>query len=246
VALESSGTMSIGGSTSGRSINLELGRSATATSSLNESDLRSLAEVSSGAISISDFYGKSSSDTFAVLSSADADTKDNYVPSLSNGNLTASAGGSSIWHHGRATLGFTTGKWYWEITPNGNAMVGVEPTSEDIDRTYFNEGTTAGLATRDGKIWFAGSQVSSGNGDWSDGDTIGFAFNANTGHMYIYINGSLSYDYDSTMSSSAFKKPAYSVYGSWTLTFNFGESGFDETPPTGYNAVSVNNGATTS
>lgn len=59
MALESSGTMSIGGSTSGRSINLELGRSATATSSLNESDLRSLAEVSSGAISISDFYGKS-------------------------------------------------------------------------------------------------------------------------------------------------------------------------------------------
>ena len=52
MALESSGTMSIGGSTSGRSINLELGRSATATSSLNESDLRSLAEVSSGAISI--------------------------------------------------------------------------------------------------------------------------------------------------------------------------------------------------
>jgi len=59
MTLESSGTMSIGGSTSGRSINLELGRSATATSNLNESDLRTLAEVSSGAISISDFYGKS-------------------------------------------------------------------------------------------------------------------------------------------------------------------------------------------
>jgi hypothetical protein len=64
MALESSGTMSIGGSTSGRSINLELGRSATATSSLNESDLRSLAEVSSGAISISNFYGKSDSITY--------------------------------------------------------------------------------------------------------------------------------------------------------------------------------------
>ena len=38
---------------------------------------------------------------WATLSSADADTKDNYVPSLSNGNLTASAGGSSTWHHGR-------------------------------------------------------------------------------------------------------------------------------------------------
>ena len=66
MALESSGTMSIGGSTSGRSINLELGRSATATSSLNETDLRDLAEVSSGAISISNFYGKSATTVYAM------------------------------------------------------------------------------------------------------------------------------------------------------------------------------------
>ena len=59
MALESSGIMSIGGSTSGRSINLELGRSATATSSLGETDLRTLAGVASGAISMSDFYGAS-------------------------------------------------------------------------------------------------------------------------------------------------------------------------------------------
>ena len=50
--------MSIGGSTANRSINLELGRSATASSNMNESALRTLAGVSSGAISISDFYGK--------------------------------------------------------------------------------------------------------------------------------------------------------------------------------------------
>ena len=187
----------------------------------------------------------SAANVWATLSSADADTKDNAVPNLSNGNLTASNSASG-WNHGRATLGFTTGKWYWEITPSGNAFIGVEPTSEDIDRQYFNEGTTAGMATRDGKVWFAGSTVSTGNNDWSDGDTIGFAFDADAGRMYIYINGTQEYDYDSTMSSSAFKKPAYSVYPSWSLTFNFGESGFDETPPTGYKAVNTDNGATTS
>lgn len=58
--LVTSGSISIGGSTSGSSINLELGRSATATSSLGESALRTLAGVSSGAISLSNFYGKSS------------------------------------------------------------------------------------------------------------------------------------------------------------------------------------------
>ena len=61
MTLATSGTMSIGGTTATRSINLELGRSATANSSLNETDLRSLAGVSSGAISLSNFYGKSSS-----------------------------------------------------------------------------------------------------------------------------------------------------------------------------------------
>ena len=59
MTLNSSGTISIGGSTTGQSINLELGRSATATSNLNETDLRSLAQVSSGSISLSNFYGKS-------------------------------------------------------------------------------------------------------------------------------------------------------------------------------------------
>jgi len=59
MTLASSGTMSIGGTTTDRSINLELGRSATATSSMGETDLRTLAGVASGAISISDFYGKS-------------------------------------------------------------------------------------------------------------------------------------------------------------------------------------------
>ena len=55
MTLASSGTMSIGGSTATRSINLELDRSATATTSLNETALRDLAEVSSGAISLNNF-----------------------------------------------------------------------------------------------------------------------------------------------------------------------------------------------
>lgn len=58
MTLESSGILSIGGSTVGRSINLEVGRSPTAQSNLNETTLRDLAGVSSGTISISDFYGK--------------------------------------------------------------------------------------------------------------------------------------------------------------------------------------------
>lgn len=59
MALNSTGPLSIGGSTVGQSINLELGRAASATSSMGETALRNLAGVPSGAISMSNFYGKS-------------------------------------------------------------------------------------------------------------------------------------------------------------------------------------------
>lgn len=60
MALNGSGPISLGGATSGQSINLELGQSATATVSLNDANVRSLAGVSSGAIAMpADFWGKS-------------------------------------------------------------------------------------------------------------------------------------------------------------------------------------------
>ena len=87
MALESSGTLSIGGTTSNRSINLELGRSATAASNLGEDDLRTLADVSSGAISMDDFYG--ASDVYTVpysLELADASNQWLYRASPTAGN----------------------------------------------------------------------------------------------------------------------------------------------------------------
>lgn len=58
MTLASSGSMSFGGSTIGRSINYELGRSVTATLDLDDSDARTLANALSGNISVSDFYNK--------------------------------------------------------------------------------------------------------------------------------------------------------------------------------------------
>lgn len=60
MALCASGTMSLGGTTTGRSVNCELGCSGTAAICMNRSDVRTLAGKASGAIAMSDFYGKSS------------------------------------------------------------------------------------------------------------------------------------------------------------------------------------------
>lgn len=61
MALNPTGPISMGGTVVGESINLELGKAATATISLNDADARALAGISTGVISLSDFYGKSNS-----------------------------------------------------------------------------------------------------------------------------------------------------------------------------------------
>jgi hypothetical protein len=72
MTLAASGLISLGGATSTRSINLELGRSATAQISLGETAVRTLANVATGAISVSNFYGKSNGITPVGVTTAGA------------------------------------------------------------------------------------------------------------------------------------------------------------------------------
>jgi len=74
MALASSGIMSIGGTTTNRSINLELGLAQNANSGLGQTNFRSLAGVLSGPISMDDFYGKSAS-TCTRYDSSSVNTK---------------------------------------------------------------------------------------------------------------------------------------------------------------------------
>jgi hypothetical protein len=67
MTLNATGPISLGGATAGQSINLELGQSATATTSLNASNVRTLAGVPSGAITMpTNFYGKSNQFAFTI------------------------------------------------------------------------------------------------------------------------------------------------------------------------------------
>jgi hypothetical protein len=68
MALNSSGPISLGGATAGQSIALELGLSPTAPISLNQTNVRTLAGVPSGAIIMpTNFYGKSAGPTIGLF-----------------------------------------------------------------------------------------------------------------------------------------------------------------------------------
>jgi len=72
MTMVSSGPISLGGNaTTGglnQSINIELGQSATATISLNDSNVRTLLAVPSGAISLNNAYGKANQFAFTISS----------------------------------------------------------------------------------------------------------------------------------------------------------------------------------
>jgi len=86
MALNSSGPISLGGATTGQSINLEVGVPATSTVSLNDTVVRTLAGVATGQIVVpTDFYGKSlSSGYFQIIttSAAPVGPFDQFVTNL--------------------------------------------------------------------------------------------------------------------------------------------------------------------
>ena len=135
-------------------------------------------------------YGGPAPNVWATLSSADADTKDNAVPNLSNGNLTAANSARAVGIMVEQLLDLQLENGTGRLHPVEMLLLELNLLPKILIERILTRVRQQGMSTRDGKVWFAGSQVYSGGSDWSNGDTIGFAFNANTGHMCIYINGS--------------------------------------------------------
>jgi len=83
MTMNSTGPLSMGGSTAGQSINLELGQAATATISLNDANVRTLLQVPSGAISMNAAYGKSNRPTASTTFTTNTTSTSVNVASLS-------------------------------------------------------------------------------------------------------------------------------------------------------------------
>jgi hypothetical protein len=97
MALNSTGAISLGGSTTGQSVAVELGKTATGTISLNDTVVRALASVASGAISMNNLRGKSSSPPSNTVAPAISGTP------ISGYSLTCSTG---TWTGGGITYSY--------------------------------------------------------------------------------------------------------------------------------------------
>lgn len=123
MTLNSSGPISLGGSTSGQSVNLELGNAGTAQISMNDAAVRTLTGKASGAVIMpTDFYGKSTA--FQYTGTITQDT-------FTSGSLTY--------------YGYNSGLGVGSISPSNTYL---DPVNGAIYRIYNSSSGTYSLAVR--------------------------------------------------------------------------------------------------
>jgi hypothetical protein len=163
-------------------------------------------------------------------------------PTFSNGNLQTLTAATNFGIT-FGTIGVSTGKFYWEITPTsltGGGSIGVAHDSAALDQflgqnangwSYYNDGNkyTNNTATAYGASYVAN-------------DVIGVALDMSAGTLVFYKNNSSQGTAFSGLTGTLF--PAMSDgsgSGSATFAANFGQRPFTYTPPSGFVALNTYN-----
>jgi hypothetical protein len=158
MALNGSGKISLAGSTAGESIALELSKSATGMISMNDTDVRALAGITSGVIQLDDFYGKSSVSGFIAryYSTNDTVQSNQFAKVLDNGNIIVSyfqlTSITPVQSTNIAMIDGQTGQVIWAKNYDNESPDGTDSRNwrcqatrfcrNDFDPNYFYVGTT--------------------------------------------------------------------------------------------------------
>ena len=182
------------------------------------------------------------------------------MPLMSEG-ATEIGNNVSAYRYSPATMGITSGKWYWEIKPteNGNTLVSGAGIASNETTLYFYDVTGNFVYHYDGDRYVNGSAVSSYGAAWSTNDIIGFAYDADNWTLTAYVNNSSQGNLlasQTDISSKLFIPYVYS-FGTHTYQTNFGGyttmsnthtntdangyGSFVYAPPTGYYAICTKN-----
>ena len=164
---------------------------------------------------------------------------------LTNGNLDVSMP-SSGYGAVRGTIGVSSGKWYWEVTPtslSAGTQLGIAGVSAAFSSSTQIGALSTGYSYIDsGHKYGAGVYTFSYGASFTTSDVIGVALDLDTGTLTFYKNG--------TSQGSAFTglsgtfSPAISdnsTSASSAFTFNFGQRPFAYTAPSGFKALCTTN-----
>lgn len=163
---------------------------------------------------------------------------------LSNNNMTVMIPNAS--NTTRATVGKTSGKWYWEVTFDAlnNAMVSVINSAAGTASTYSGV-NSRGYYSATGTKW-AGSGAQAYGELYVTGDTIGVSLDMDNGTITFYKNGAsqgVAFINVKTLGEVFPAVTSGSSSGGNTTTFNFGDKPFKYLPsdlPSGTKAYNGN------
>jgi hypothetical protein len=165
------------------------------------------------------------------------------VAVINEGNLAVYNSGASNWLAVGSTVGVSSGKWYWEVTPVGT-LNGVAIGIHKSD-TYFGSAIVGYSGDPDGYAYLEnGNKINNSTGTaygatFASGNVIGVALDMDAGTLTYYKNNTSQGTAFTGLSGSFM--PASSVAQSCTLYHNFGQRPFSYTPPTGFVALNTFN-----
>ena len=158
---------------------------------------------------------------------------------LSNGDLTATIG-TSVAGTVRATIGKSTGKWYWEVESTGsttNSRVNGAADSASVVSGYLGSvvnqwgwiGSTGGV--------FSNSAVITTLSAYGNTSTLGFALDMDAGTLTGYVDNVLAGVLVSGLSGTIYPATGSgAASGVKVGTANFGATALTYSPPAGFNA----------
>ena len=192
---------------------------------------------------------------FCLLNSVD---KGYGTINFTEGN-TQAAGSGSGWKPARASMGVSSGKWYWEVNMTGSNQMGVSNETIDMDNDNAQDlaGVTVFYNASGGIIRTDGSQVGGTTATFVVSDVAGYALDMDDKKLSIYKNGSIIVT-NTALSTSItnFALPFFSVNGGADWKINFGNpsvalnsavadangyGAFEYAPPSGYLALCTAN-----
>jgi hypothetical protein len=154
-----------------------------------------------------------------------------------------------------ATIGVTTGKWYWEniyeVAPNGNMEYGVSLGTVSTSSQPGNVSGSWAYSPFNGSVFSQSGTPIATVATASLNDVIGLALDVDAGTLAIYKNNSLLYTITSISGGTLFPVIGGSSSINAQSSVNFGQRPFSYTPPSGYKALnsynlpaaSISNGA---
>jgi hypothetical protein len=164
----------------------------------------------------------------------------NYNNTLADGNLNISATSASTTTIVLATIGVSSGKWYWEFTQtaytvNNTPMIGIAKDNVSMTAYVGSDANGWGYYGNNGDKYNSATGTAYG-ASYTNNDVIGVAFDADAGTLVFYKN-SVSQGTAFTGLTSGPYFPAFSDAGStvvMTANANFGQRPFAYTPPSGF------------